>query len=346
MAGQKYATDTARVGIVKGEILKQAMFDEVFSSAGKTMQMAKNAGKVYKVKRFLPYGGVDNQWVAAGGDDELVAEHLTAEGVTPSADSITSTIISLTPQQYSCLYSYTNDTAILFEDDIPMEEVKQAGKRIRLVHELVNYGKLKAATNAFYSGGSSTATVDEKITGNILRKVKRDLQRYHCDPVQEMLSGSQNYATYPIDAGWVVYCHTDCEADLYDLTGFIKVSEYGSRKTISPREIGSWESFRFITAPHLTYYPAGGAAIGATGLKADDSTNIDVYPLIVLGDEAFAQLALRGENAIDANHIPHTTKDKSDPGGQRGYVWASTWHTAEIMNQDWMAVIEVGVTDL
>ncbi|GAG19449.1 unnamed protein product, partial [marine sediment metagenome] len=62
--------------------------------------------------------------------------------------------------------------------------------------------------------------------------------------------------------------------------------------------------------------------------------------------EAFAQLALRGENSIDANHIPHTTKDKSDPGGQRGYVWASTWHTAEIMNQDWMAVIEVGVTDL
>jgi len=108
MAGQKYATDTARVGIVKGEILKQAMFDEVFSSAGKTLQMAKNAGKVYKVKRFLPYGGVDNQWVAAGGDDELVAEHLTAEGVTPSADSITSTIISLTPQQYSCCLLYTS----------------------------------------------------------------------------------------------------------------------------------------------------------------------------------------------------------------------------------------------
>lgn len=346
MAGQKLATDTARVGIVKGEILKQSMIDEVFGSAGKALKMDKNAGKVYKVKRYLPYGGVDNQWVAAGGDDELVAAHLTAEGVTPAADSITSSIISLTPQQYSCLYSYTNDTAILHEDNLPGEEINQAGKRIRLIRELHDYGKLKAATNAFYSGGTSTATVDEKISGNLLRKVKRDLQRYHCDPVQEMLAAGPNYATQPVDSAWVVYCHTDCEADLYDLTGFIKVSEYAQRKPLSRREIGSWESFRFITAPHLTYYPAGGAVIGATGLKADDSTNIDVYPMIVMGAEAFGQLALRGEPAIDANHIPHTTKDKSDPGGQRGYVWASTWHTAEILNQDWMAVIEVGVTDL
>ena len=348
MAGHKYASDTARVGIVKGEILKQAMFDEVFSSAGKTLKMDQNQGKTYKVKRFLPYGGVDNQWLAAGGDDEYVAEHLTAEGVTPSADSVTSTILSLVPQQYSCLYSYTNDTAILFEDDIPMEEVSQAAKRIRLVRELHDYGKLKACTNAFYGGtGTSTATVNGGISGNLLRKVKRDLQRYHCDPVMSALAPGPDYATYPVDAAWHVFCHTDCESDLYDLPGFIKVAEYGSsRKAVHQREIGSWESFRFITAPHLTYYPAGGAVIGTTGLKADDSTNIDVYPMIVMGKDAFGQLALRGKNAIEANHIPHTTKDKSDPGGQRGYVWASTWHDGEILNQDWMSVIEVGVTDL
>ena len=36
MAGHRYATDTARIGAVKGMILKTAMFEECLSSAGDT----------------------------------------------------------------------------------------------------------------------------------------------------------------------------------------------------------------------------------------------------------------------------------------------------------------------
>lgn len=346
MPGQYLTTDAARIGKVKGKILEQAMFDEVLTSAGEAIPMPQKEGKTIIFKRFLPYGGVDNQWIAAGGDATYVANHLTAEGVTPSADSISSTTVTAVMQHYSCLYTYTDDTAIFHEDDLPAEEIRQAGKRIQLVRELHSYGKLKACTNAFYAGGTSTDTVDEKITASLLRRVKRDLQAHHCDPMTKILDPSPNYATSPVDAAYVVFCHTDCEADLYDLTGFVKVAEYGTRKPISPREIGSWESFRFITAPHLTYQPAAGAAVGATGLKADDATNLDVYSYIVMGEKAFVQVAMRGMNAIDANHIPHTSKSKSDPGGQRGYVWAATRFVAEISNQDWMAVIEAGVDDL
>jgi len=347
MAGQYYATDPARVGIIKGEILKQAMFDEVLGAVGKPLQMDKNRGRTYKVKRYLPYGGVDNQWVAAGGDDEFVAAHMTGEGVTPSADSLTSTVLSLVPTQFSCLYTYTDQTAIYHEDDIPAEETRQAGKRIALVRELYAYGKLKASTSSHYGGaGTSTGTVNGKITPTLLRRVQRSLQRHYCDPVKEIISPSPNFATYPVDAAWFVYTHTDVTSDLYDLPFFTKVAEYGDRTKALPREIGSWESFRFITAPHLTYYPGGGAAVGATGLKADNSTNIDVYPMIVVGADCFAHLALRGQQAINANHIPYNQPSKSDPGGQRGYVWASTEYGAEITNPGWMAVVEVGVTAL
>lgn len=347
MAGQLYATDTARIGQVNGRILKQAMFDEVLTTVGQMESIPKNKGDTVEFKRFLPYGGVDNEWISAGGDDEFVTAHLTTEGVTPSADSITSTTVTSVLQQYSCLYSYTDKTKKMHEDDLPAEEIRQAGKRIQLVREMNVYGKLKACTNAFYGGtGTSRATVNGSVTGGLLRKVKRDLQRYHCDPVTEILSSSPDFGVSSVDAAYICYVHTDAESDLYDLSDFTKVADYGNRKTISSREIGSWESFRFITSPILTYYPAGGAVIGATGLKADDSTNIDVYPLLVMGENAFAQVALRGEEAIDSNHIPVSAPSKSDPGGQRGYIWASTWFTSDIMNQDWMAVVEVGVTDL
>jgi len=216
-----------------------------------------------------------------------------------------------------------------------------------LVRELYNYGKLKAATNAFYGGtGTTTATVNGTVTKNLLEKVKRDLKKYYCRPQVKALKSGPDYAVYPIQASYPVYCHTDLEHDIRNLADFKGVEEYGTQNPISPSEIGSAYGFRFMLAPELTYYPAGGAAVGATGLKADDSTNIDVYPMIVLGQNAFKQVALRGMDAIDANHIPHNVKSKSDPGGQRGYVWAGTWHAAEITNQDWMAVVEVGATDL
>jgi N4-gp56 family major capsid protein len=346
MAGHKFATDTARIGAVKGMMLDTAMFEECLSAAGETVQMQKNSGETYKWKRFLLPSGTDNVWIAAGGDDDWVNRHKTAEGVTPAAESVTSTILTAVPTQYSCLYTYTDKTAELYEDDIPKQEVEFAGQRIRLVREMHNYGKLKAATNAFYAGGSSTITVAATVTKALLDKVKRDLKRYYCKPQYKALKSGPEYAVYPIQAAYPVYAHTDLESDLRALPGFKDVSEYGSQAPISPLEIGSWGQFRFMLAPELTYYPAGGAAVGATGLKADNSTNIDVYPMIILGANSFKQVALRGMNSIDANHIPHTQKDKADPGGQRGYVWAGTWHAAEITNQDWLAVVECGVTAL
>ena len=351
MAGHRYATDTARIGAVKGMILKTAMFEECLSSAGETEQMPKNSGKLLKWKRFiLPSGygaaGVDNQWVAAGKDDEIVDYHRTSEGVTRGAESITSTIITATPYQFDVLYTYSNETAELYEDDIPAQEVEFAGSRIRLVRELYNYGKLKAATNAFYGGtGTTTATVNGTITKNLLEKVKRDLKRYYCKPQHKALKAGPEYAVYPIQASYPVYCHPDLEYDIRSLADFKGVEEYGTQQPISPAEIGSAYGFRFMLSPELTYYPGGGAAVGATGLKATSSV-IDVYPMIVLGQNAFKQVALRGMDSIDANHIPHNVKSKSDPGGQRGYVWAGTWHAAEITNQDWMACVEVGATDL
>ena len=347
MAGHKFATDTARIGAVKGMMLKTAMFGECLSNAGETVPMQRNSGETYKWKRFILPSGTDNVWIAAGGDDEWVNRHKTAEGVTPGAESITSTIITATPTQYSCLYSYTDKTAELYEDDIPAQEVEFAGKRIRLVREMHNYGKLKAATNAFYAGGTSTATVKATISVNLLNKVKRDLKSHYCEPQHKALKSGAQYAVYPIQAAYPVYAHTDCETDIRGLPGFKDVSEYGTQQPISPMEIGSQGQFRFILAPELTYYPAGGVVVAsAPTLKADDSTNIDVYPMLVLGADSLKQVALRGMNSIDANHIKHNIRDKSDPGGQRGYVWASTWHAAEITNQDWLAVIEIGVTSL
>jgi hypothetical protein len=61
-----------------------------------------------------------------------------------------------------------------------------------------------------------------------------------------------------------------------------------------------------------------------------------------MGADAFAQIGLRGMNAIDLTHIPCGQKSKSDLHGQRGYVGAFWYKTAMIENDGRMAVAYVG----
>jgi len=49
---------------------------------------------------------------------------------------------------------------------------------------------------------------------------------------------------------------------------------------------------------------------------------------------------------FEVTHIPAKTKTKEDPFGQRGYVGASFWSAAKVVNAGWMGVIWAGVTDL
>ena len=197
----------------------------------------------------------------------------------------------------------------------------------------------------FYGGaGSSRATVNGKITLNMLRKISRNLQSNHAKRVTGILAPSTSVATQPVEASYLVFVHTDAEADIRDLAGFIHVSAYGSRKPVHAQEIGSCENFRFITSPELAPYLAAGAAVAATGLMG--TASVDVYPFIVAGEDAWGQLALRGADSIDPTYIPPGVKDKSDPLGQRGYIGAKFYMNCVLLNEGWMAVAEAGVSAL
>ena len=129
-----------------------------------------------------------------------------------------------------------------------------------------------------------------------------------------------------------------------DLQGFVHVSAYSSRKPVHAQEIGSCENFRFITSPELAPYLAAGADVASTGLMG--TAKVDVYPFIMVGEEAWGQLALRGADSIDPTYIPPGVKDKSDPLGQRGYVGAKFYMQCMLLNEGWMAVVEAGVSAL
>ena len=346
MSQFSYSTPAGRINKLKGEILAHAIPVEVLGITGMQRQIPKNNGKTVVYRRYLPFGGATtnsntiNRWSVSAATHELT------EGVTPTADTLTPQDITVTLKQYGCLYEVTDQAVDTYEDDVPAEMKKQCGERVGLVREMIRYGIIKAGTNAYYSGGTSRATVDEKLTLTLLRKVSRNLQANHAKRITAILAPSPNIGTLPVEASYLVFCHTDCEADIRDMTGFKHVSEYGSRKPIHEQEIGSVENFRFITSPELAAYAAAGAVKGTTGLYCSDDTNVDVYPVIVVGEDAWGQVALRGGDSLDPTWIPPGQKDKSDPLGQRGFVGAKFYMNCTTLNEGHMAVIEAGVTAL
>jgi N4-gp56 family major capsid protein len=343
---QQMSTQAQRIGVLKGEILAHADPKEVLGITGQQKRMPKNVGQSVKFRRWLPFGGVDNRWITGATVAGYANAHLAAEGVTPSSDTLTAVDVTATLSQYTCLYALTDIVVDLYEDDVASEMKKQTGQRIGLVREMVRYGALKGMTNAYYAGGSSRGTVASTLTVNLIRKVTRQLKNNHAEMVTSILDSSPKFGVSSVEAAYLVFCHTDMEAAVRDLPGFIHVADYGNRQTIHPLEIGSVESFRFIMSPELAPYINSGVATGVTGLFSTGGANIDVYPVIVCGENAWGQVALRGDGALDVSYIRPGTKDTADPLGQRGYIGAKTYHTAQMLNSGWAAVVECGTPDL
>ena len=335
-----------RVGKIKGEILAHAVGLEVLSIVGQQKPMPRNQGDTVIFRRYLPYGASATNQNTQNRPMVDVASHELTEGQNPAADTLQKVDVPVPIKEFGCLYELTNRTVDLYEDDVPMEMKKQCGERIGLLREMVTYGAVKACTNVFYAGSATSRdTVASKITLAVLRKASRNLQANHAKRVTGILAPSVNIGTNAVEASYLVFVHSDAEADIRDLAGFTPVAEYGSRKTVSPYELGSVENFRFVTSPELAAYNNAGALVASTGLLAS-TTNVDVYPFIITGEDAWGQLALRGASALDPTYIPPGQKDKTDPLGLRGYVGARFYMNAMVLNDGWMAVIEAGVSDL
>lgn len=345
MAAQQYSTPTAaRIGAVKGEILAHAAPKEVLGITGEQKKLGKNQSDTIKFRRWLPYGGATTNANTINRWSVTASAHVLAEGTTPSAETLTAQDITVTIQQYGCLYQVTDKAFDLYEDDIAGAMRKQVGERMGLVRELVRYGEVKAGTNIFYAGGTTRATVNAKINLNTIRRATRNLRANHADMVTSVLSPSTMVGTAPVESAFLVFVHSDCEPDIRDLPGFKHVSEYGQRKPIHPMEVGSCETFRFVVSPELSSYADAATSVTAStySLASTTGSNPDVYPYIVCGEMAWAQVSMRGIDSLDMTWIPPGQKDKNDPLGQRGYVGATHYHACKITNQGWMAVIEAG----
>lgn len=302
----------------------------VLQKFGMSKPLPKNTADTAKFRRPVPFAAATTPLV---------------EGVTPTAQKMSYEDVTVQLKQYGKPIEITDQVVDMAEDPVLKDASMLAGEQAAETVEAITYGVVKGGTSVSYANGTARAQVNTAITLNKQRAVTRSLKAQKAKKITKVLDGSVNYNTSPIEASFVAVGHTDLEADIRGLAGFTPVAEYGNRKPICAEEIGSVEDVRYILSADLDPFQAAGSAT-LNSMVADDSTNVDVYPVLFFGREAFGLVPLKGSKAITPRVINPDTVDKSDPMGQRGYVSWKTYFAAVILNETWMHRLEVGATDL
>jgi N4-gp56 family major capsid protein len=325
-----YSTSTPRTNVwAASEMLEHAEPVMVLEKLGKAVRMPKNKTETAKFRRPIPFTAADTPLV---------------EGVTPSATVMRFEDVSVALKQYGEVVIITDKVEDLHEDPVRQEATSMAGENIGRTLEKLNFGVVRAGTNVFYQNGAARTSVNTPISLSKQRAVIRGLKAQKAQKITQILDSSQDYATRAVEAAYVAVAHTDLESDIRNLAGFLPVAQYANRSTISPYEIGSVEDVRYILSPDLPPFADGGGAKGS--MVSTSGTSADVYPVIVFGQNAWAVLALRGYGSVEPTVISAGEKTKDDPLGQRGYIGWKTWWAALILNQAWMARLEVACTAL
>lgn len=312
------------------QMLKYAGPHLVLERFGKHYQMPKNKSRTMKLRRPQVF---DAQAVPL------------AEGVTPTASAFSYEDVTVTLNQYGQIAQVTDVIEDTHEDPVLNDIVQQLGDNIGRTREALDYAVLKAATNAFFANGTQRTDVNTPISLTKIRAVVRALKQQKAMKFTQVLGPGPDYGTVAIEPAYVCVVHVDVEADIRNIPGFAPTSDYARQGSlIHEHEFGKVEDVRFVCSADLSPIADAGGAKGS--MVSTTGTSADIYPCLFFGKEAWGHVMLRGMGSVSPSIIPVGQKTKDDPLGQRGVAGWKFYHGAVILNQAWMATLEVAVTDL
>lgn len=310
------------------EHLKHAEPCLVLTKYGMTKPIPKNTAEQVKFRRPVPL--------------PLATTPLT-EGSAPTSQAMTYEDVAVTLDQYGDVVEITDRVADLSEDPVLKDATQLTGEQAGETVESLMWGILRGGTNVFYANGTARNAVNTPVSLQKQRAVTRALKAERGKKVSSKVGSSALYGTEAVDAAFFAFAHTDLEADIRDMTGFVPTEKYGSMKA-EPYEIGKVEDVRYILTPVMSSFPdAGGTKLG---MVSTTGTSADVYPIIYVARDAYGHVALKGKNAVDMKIRQPGEIDSSDKLGQKGWVGWKTYWKGFIANEMWLCRVECAATDL
>jgi N4-gp56 family major capsid protein len=267
------------------------------------------------------------------------------EGVTPPSRKLTYTDISKTLYQMGDLVEITDMIVDTHEDPVLQDTTANVSEQAAKSIETDRFNTLKAGTNVYRAANvAARASVAEVMSRADQRAIVRGLERQEAQHITAVVRSTPSFNTENVLPTFVGYGHVDLKSDIRNLQGFIDVKDYGSISTFET-EVGACEDVRYITSTIPTAWADGGSSTGAgTTRISTASSACDVYPVLIIGKDAYGIVALKGKFAITPAVLNPDQISKSDPLGQRGYVSWKTMQGTVILADEYMYRYECAAT--
>jgi N4-gp56 family major capsid protein len=326
-------------------LLKRALPYLHIEKFGQTYPLPTNSTQTAKFRRYYMIGATG----AAGPDAIASANFSIPVAITPLVEGVTPTGSTLTNQDYTVqLYQYgdfmtmTDVIEDTHTDPILQQMTDILGESAASTVETLRFNVLKAGTNVFYAnavvGRSSVITT---IALADQRRVTTGLNRQNAKKITTVVASTADFNTKSVEASYMAITHPDLESDVRNMTGFIPVASYGPHTSPFEGEIGSVEQVRYLTSTIFAPWADAGGAKGA--MRSTSGTSADIYPVLFFGRDAFGIVPLKGKSSM----TPMVVNPKPAPGdplGQRGTVGWKLWTATVILQDAFMARLEVGAT--
>lgn len=307
------------------DLLSRGLPYLVIEKFGQAKTLPGNSSKTIKFRRYTALPNAPTALI---------------EGVTPAGTPLSYQDVTANLVQYGNLTQISDVVMDTHEDPVLKEATDLLGEQAAQMVEKMRFGVIKAGTNVIYNNGASRAAVNTPVSITLQRRAVRSLKRQNARFITKVIRSTVAYGTENVAPGFVALIHTDCEADVRGMVGFIPAEKYG---TITPweNELGKVEDVRYVSSTMFEPWIDAGGAKGT--MLSSSGTSADVYPILYLGADAYGIVALKGMFAITPMVVNPTPSD-SDPLAQRGSVGWKTMQTAVILNDAWLVRGEVAVT--
>jgi len=325
-------------GFYDRNLLENATRILIYDKFGQKRRMPPNMGTRINFKRFgkLP-----------------INTSKLMEAVTPDGKKLSAVTLYATLSQYGD-YITLSDWVMLTGLDPNLLEIGKEllADQMAEVSDTLTRNELLTGTNVRYAGGVVTtrATVNSAIVDEDVDSTLRSLENARAKKITGMNKPDSRTGTIPIRPSYIAVTHTDSRYDVEHLSNFIAVENYTKQDALSMYqgeliEIGETRGIRWLATDMAKIWQAGGAAVGSTGLVADDDTNIDVYGTLIFARNAYGIVPLqRGTMKNIVKGLGSAgTEDPLDQRATSGWKMA---RTEKILNEDWLFRLEHGVTKL
>lgn len=342
------ATGTSGYGdlssFVQKVLLERAIAERPLSAQAKKYQLPTKSSRTTKwqrLERVPPSQGPDS-----GSYSYPASARGLIEGVVPSTVVPTLTTISAQVQQYGMVMQLSDQLDSLHETPLFQETLKLMSENQKDTYERVTWAGIIAGTQVGYAtdsigtlGAGGRNTVAGKINSVALDKVIRTLDRADAKPMFGAMKAGGSINTEGLLESYMAVCPPVVSYDLYKMAEFVPANRYSG--SALPGEIGAYKKIRFFESTLSEAALSAGSATGAnTIFQSTNTSNNDVYPLVIFGKDAFGNVDL----ASSMETFVVTGADSANPLAQWKTAGYKFMAVSQILNDYWIYRLEVAVS--